>query len=233
MEAELSKLRSQNRNPEPQIDLAKLKEQLIQDPTGFLANVMKLSEHERLHVNRVNFAHMLGDQAPQEMRYLAQLGPQVAQQSALAAAVNDLSRLVDEQVVKPKKAESTRESIKALLADKAKYPHLATAIANNPTLLDSKVIGRTGSAEEIVQALESEAAAYATAFGVKPAPAQPASDNADSNKAAQSTESKSAPLAGTPVGDPPPLPPPSPGPITPDEDKRIREELSRKYGLAK
>ena len=230
METELSQLRSQNRKPaEP--DWAAMKAAALQNPVAFLQKTLGLNEQEYQHVNQVNFAHILGDQAPPAMRYQARLGPQLAQQSALAATVNDLSRRIDDLVVKPKQVESTRESIKALFVDKTKYPNLSTAIAANPSLLDSKVSGRTGTAEEIAQALEAEAAAYAAIYAPKPeAPAQPASDNADS-KAAQSAESKSAPLAGTPIGDPPPLVKPAGGPITPDEDRQIREALSRKYGL--
>lgn len=193
-----------------------------------MAKRFGLTPNEQLHVDRVNTAHVLGDQAPPEMRYLALQGPQLAQTSSLATAVENLSRRFEELVVAPRAVEGTRDSVKTLAANKEKYPYLSKAIATNPKLLESRMAGRTGTAEDIAKSLEDEAAEFATAYGVTVA--QPASDgNAAGN--AQSAQGKPAPLAGTSIGDVPPLPGPSVGPMTDDEDKRIQAELKRKYNL--
>jgi hypothetical protein len=167
----------------------------------------------------------MGDQAPQEVKYLAQLGPQIAQTSSLASAIENLSRRFDEMVVAPRAQEGTVSSLKALVADKAKYPHFSKAFAADPSLLE-RVKDRKGTAEEIAKSLEDEAAAWSKAFGV----AQPASDNAG-DQAAQSQQSKPAPLAGGPQGDPPPLPKPVEGPMTDEEDRAIRARIARKYNV--
>jgi len=223
LETELAKLRAAN-SP------GAIKQQLVNNPAGFFAS-LGLTPEEKTHVQRVTVADALGDQAPPEMRMLAQLGPQIAQQSQLAATIEALSRRVEELVVAPRKAEETRTSLNALIANKEAYPFLSAAIAKNPSLLDSKVKNRTGEAADIAKELEAEAKEFATAFGYQ-APAQPASDaNAETNKDAQSTQSKPAPLAGAQMIVPP-IPGATVGPLTPEEDKQLKEEFLRKQGWA-
>lgn len=221
MESELAQFRGQQRSNEPAFD----KRAFIQDPTGYMAKQFRMTPQEIQHVNAVNLAVAMGDQAPPDMRYIAQQGPLIAQQSTLQSQLEQLSRQVQE-LVTGKTQEVTVNSLKALIADKSKYPHLSTAYAKNPGLYDSKIPNVKGTAEEIAKQFEDEAAAYAQAFGVQ---AQPASENAGV-KEAQSTQSKPAPLAGGPI-DPPPLPKPQEGEWTPEEDKRVRVEIARKFNI--
>jgi hypothetical protein len=216
LENELAPLRGRN---------VVTKQQLLTNPLGAYAS-LGLTPEEKMHVQRVNFADALGDQAPPDMRMYAQLGPQMAQMSSLATAFEALSRRVEEMVVVPKQAETTRESVKALIANKEVYPFLSAAVAANPALLDARTKGRTGEAADIAKELEAEAALFATTYGYKPA--QPASENAD--KSAPSQQSKPASLVGAAM-DVPPLPEGHVGPITPEEDKRLQDEISKKYGL--
>lgn len=218
LETELAGLRANN-SPHA------IKQRLVSNPVGFYSS-LGLTPDEKTHVQRITVADALGDQAPPEMRMLAQLGPQMAQQSQITQALADLSRRVEELVVAPKKAEATRESLKALIADKVKYPFLSAATTTNSALLDAKLKGRTGEAADIANELEAEAKQFAEAYGFK-APAQPASDNADT-KEAQSQQSKPAPLAGV-VNDVPPLPGAKAGPLTDDEDARIKADIRRRY----
>lgn len=211
-----------------QADPAADKRQLLQDPIGYMQRKFGLTTEELMHVNRVNLAVAMGDAAPQELRNLAQQGPLIAQQSQIASALESLSRQVQE-IVKEKQTVSTAQSLQALVTDKAKYPHLATAVAKNPKLLEQRMAGRSGTAEEIAKVLEDEAALFAESFGVK-AEAQTASDDA-AKKEAQSEKSKPAPLAGGSIGDVPPLPGPQGGLWSREEDLRVQQELSRKYGF--
>lgn len=220
LENELARLRSA---ASPQA----IKQQLVTNPAGFFAS-LSLTPEERTHVQRVTVAEALGDQAPPEMKMFAALGPQIAQSSQLATAIQDLSRRMDELVVAPRKAEATRESVKALIADKTKYPHLSVAFTANPALLDAKLKGRSGEAADIATDLEAEAALFATAYGYKAEPAQAASENAE-EKEAPSIQSKPAPLAGARM-DVPPIPGAVVGPLTPEEDTKLKEEFLRKQG---
>ena len=221
LETELSQHRSRN-TP------TAIKQQLLMNPQGFY-NAIGMTPDERIHLQRVTVAEVLGDQAPQDMKMYAAQGPQVAQMSQLTATLDALSRRVEELVVAARQAEAARESLKALIANKVEYPHFSAAVAANPALLDAKLKGRTGEAAVIAKELEEEAKQFATAYGYK-APAQPASDDAAKTEA-QSLESKPAPLAGASM-DAPPLPGAQTGPLTDEEDRRIQEELNRKYGLA-
>lgn len=220
LESELAQLRSQ-------ASPTAIKQRLISNPQGFYA-ALQLTPEEKLHVQRVTVAEALGDQAPPDMRMYSAMGPAIAQQGQLAATIEQLSRRIDELVVAPRKAEETRESFKALIANKEQYPFLSAAAAKNPSLIDMKMKGRTGDAAEIAKELEAEAKTFAEAYGFTPA--QPASDANAENKDAQSNQSKPAPLAGATI-DVPPLPTNYVGPLTPEKDRELQEEISRKYGL--
>lgn len=225
LETELAQLRAQARgNQQPAFDKAAF----LADPSGYMRNQMKLTDQEYLHVNRVNLAMAMGDQAPEALRSLTYQGPLIAQQSALATQIEQLSRQVQD-MVSGKTKEATVTSLKAQIADKSKYPHLAKAYAENPALYEARMNAATGTAEEIAKSFEDEAAGFAKAFGY----AHPASDNAGDKKEAPSQQSKPAPLVGGSQGDPPPLPKPQEGEWTPEEDQRVRADLARKYNIPK
>lgn len=212
MEAELATLRAQKRETPavPQFN----PHDFVRDPVGFMSRHGIPTEH----VTRVLVASALGDQAPPELKVLASLGPQMSATRALEEKFDALSR----QLAESASSSKARESAKALLSDKSKYPHLAKAFAADPSLED-EMVAAGGNAEEYAKKMEARLKVVA------PAP-PPASDaNAEAAKAAQDQSAQVQPATegAPPKGDLPTLTPPG-GQW--DHD-RERDAVLRKHGL--
>jgi hypothetical protein len=135
----------------------------------------------------------------------------------------ELSRRLEDLSAKDTR-QSTRESVNKLVADKAKYPHLATALAMDPSLFDDDLNSHKGSAEELVQSLEARMAKFAGVLGAKVA--LPASGgNAESDLP---REQYGKPAWGSSI-DVPPIPQKQQGVWSEDDDRALRDEITRKY----
>lgn len=216
LEAEVSALRKGAREPQaPQFDPNTFLRQLVTDPVGTLTRHNLPVDH----VTRVLVANAMGDQAPPELKVLAAMGPQVSAQRALAEQVDALSRrLTDLTSPKPPSVDS----VKALTADKAKYPHLAKALAADPAFFTDAEIAAGGSAEEFAAQAEARLSKMAAVYA--PPPASEA--NADPNG-----QSKQAAPADTPVtsGGVPPIPKPTGASFTQEDHVKLRDEIVRKH----
>jgi hypothetical protein len=187
-------------------------------------NELGFSPAEIQHLQRVHVAHAMGDQAPQELKVLAQMGPQISTTSAIAATVESLSRRLDEQD-KRKTQEAAAQSFKSLISDKSKYPNLSVAYAADPSLFEGDVGGGEDVAA-IADKLEKRQAALAAVYAPKSG-----SPSASSNAGYQQVESvqgKPA-IAGAMSGDPPPIPTKSQGVFTQDDHVKLRDEVVRKH----
>jgi hypothetical protein len=228
MEKELATLRQKpaavSAPPAPAFDARQFLSAYLADPYGTIARMGATPDQLR-HVTQVHFAHALGDQAPPELKMLAQLGPQVAATSHLASQIQSLGQRLESFETGVTK-KSTRESFSAVAVDKAKYPHLAAAYAADPSLFDSELEGHKGNAAELAESLETRHKKLAGIYGPKTPPAS--DENAESNDG----QSKQAELATQAVGmdpTPPPLPKSTPGVWSDDEHARVRDEIVRKY----
>lgn len=220
MEAELAGFRKQAAKPTtPAFDKAAF----VRDPLGFMAQHGIPADH----VTKVLVANAMGEQAPPELKVLAAMGPQMSHTLTLNEKLETLSRQFSE-LVSSKQSEGKRESWKALIADKTKYPHLAKAVSADTSLFDDDLSAFGGTAEELAASIEAKLAKYAAV--ITPPPASEANaDNAEKADA-QSTQSTPAPLAATTAGGVPPIPQTPAGPPTPDQQKALRDEIVRKYG---
>lgn len=204
--------------------LRRLKNDLISNPSGTLQKMGVPKEH----ITQVLVADALGDQAPPQLRAAAAVGPVTAAVSSLTEKVDALaSRL--ESSDRDTRARATRDATKNLAADKTKYPHLARALAADPTYLDGEAIG--DSAENSAKAVEERLARAAKVFGFTP----PASDEDAGKQQADGTP----PAVGTGrkpqahQGGNPPSNPQGSGRDrvgwTDDDRIALRDEIVRKY----
>lgn len=219
--AQLERDSANARKPAPEkpgFDPAAFARAFTADPVG----TMKQMGVPVDHTTRVLVAHAMGDTAPPELKMLAQMGPQVAQQSALSSDVQALRQRLETYEARDAR-KATLESFKALTADKAKYPHLTKALSADPSLFDEDLAKHGGSAEEIAAQLEARQAKVAAVYAPPPA-----STNADPQQA-QSTQSKQAPSATGLDPTPPPITATPRGLITPQEDASLKAEIIRKY----
>jgi hypothetical protein len=198
------------RNDEPSVSLSAL----IADPVGAMTRAGVPVEH----ITKVLVANAMGDQAPPELRMLASMGPQVTAQRALDEKVEALSRQLS-ALTSPK--PPTAESVKALTSDKSKYPHLARALAADPSFFSDDELAAGGSAEEFAARAEARLSKMATVF------APPAASDANADHADQSTQVKPADSPAT-AGGVPPIPKPVVGAFTPEDHAKLRDEIVRK-----
>lgn len=240
MEMEMEKLRKQPAPAAPAFDPSAL----INDPVGELSRLGVPVEH----ISRILVAHTMqqaGITPPPAFQAAAQVGPTINATRALAGQYEQLSRQVSELVTSGK-MKSTSEKFKALIVDKTKYPHLARAVAADPSLFDDDVTQHGGTAEELATKLEARHAKLAAAYGLKPTP--PVSDentdvsDEDNSAYAQidTTQSQQS-GAGTDESDtvgnqaganngPPPIARKVVNKIWTQEDhERTRDEIVRKY----
>lgn len=211
MESELATLRATKpQNSTPPFDPERFRQKFIADPVGTMTQMGAPIDH----VTRVLVANALGDQAPPELKVLAQLGPQMSAVQANSQQVEELSRRLSAYEAKEQSTARTK-SVQALIADKSKYPNLAKALEKDPSILED-LSGE--NAEETAAKMEKRFAIVA------PPPASV--ENADPS--AQSTQSKPA-TASTLSGDVPPLPQPKAGVLTAEDDRKLRDEIVRKY----
>ncbi len=191
------------------------------DPVGEMAKLGVPVEH----VTKILVANAIGDAAPAHLKEYAQTSQQISNTvQPIQAAIESLGRRLDEVSGGPR-----RESFKTLAADKSKYPHLATAIAADPSLFGEDAESHKGDAAELAQRLEAQLAKLAPALGVKIS--QPASDvSADTQSIAQGQQAKPAPTAESLQGTPPPIQQPPNGTIsTPDLYAQLKAEVVRQY----
>lgn len=215
METELAAFRSAK--PAPTFDT----QAFIRDPLGTMTRMGIPVDH----VTKVLVANAMGEQAPPELKVLAAMGPQVSATHALDAKLEALSRQFSE-LTAAQKTQGARDSWKALIADKSKYPHLAKAVSADASLFDDELSAHGGTAEELAATIEAKLAKYAAV--IAPPPASEA--NADTKATdAQSKQSTPAPLATTTSGGVPPIPQTPTGVLTPDAQKTLRDEIVRKY----
>jgi cell fate (sporulation/competence/biofilm development) regulator YmcA (YheA/YmcA/DUF963 family) len=103
------------------------------DPTEVIKNPIAFFQKHGVpldHVGKYVIAHQLGDAAPDGIKAYVQMGQQVSATHELQSKFDTLRRDV-EQVV----GATKREKFNALIANQGQYPHLAAAIAADPTLV--------------------------------------------------------------------------------------------------
>lgn len=188
------------------------------------------------HVARVMVAHVMGDQAPPELRALAAMGPQVSQTQALSSELDKLRQRV-EQYETREREQAARSSFSALAADKTKYPTLAAVYARDPKLFDGEVTAHKGDAAALAEAIEGRLKVIAPALGVpqtastanaaKPQQDQSKSPYGEQVKQAQAVSPGNGPVDPTP----PPLPQGNnkPGVFTQEDHQSLRDRIVAKY----
>lgn len=222
LEGELRTKPKEKETPQA-FDLVKFRESLIIDPVGTMRAMQMGGEHVE-HVRNVLIADKLGDQAPPQMKVFAAQGPQMMAAQAQAEAVATLSRRLDDREKQEQKA-AKKESLKAITANKEKYPNLSKALAADPDLAE-ELEKHTGTAEEFAANQEAKYTKLAAAFVP-----QTASTSAD-NKG-QSTQTKPTPLASSLNGDTPPIVKENPGEWTRDAYTKVRDSIVHKYNSPK
>lgn len=185
---------------------------LTHDPVGtMLAAGIPVDQ-----VTKILVRHTLGDSAPESLKEFSAGQQQLGTISAsLDAKLADLSRRLEEAT-----SGSRVERFKATAADKTKYPHLAAALAKDPSLFDEDV--GSGDAVETAAKLEARLAKLAPAL----AP-QSTSGESVENKVAEGSQAK--PALGALHGDPPPIQQPKPGAMTDDIYAQLKDEVVRQH----
>lgn len=211
LEAEVSRSRKQ----EPTFDQEAFRRSMTTDPVGMMQRMGIPVDH----VNRVLVAHTLGDQAPDGLKALVHMGPQISATQALQSQVEALSRQLSDLTGAQNK-KGKRESFKALSADKAKYPGLAKALEKDAALFDEDIETFGGSAEEF--ASREEARLKRMGFYAAP----PASDENADSESDQSKQIQPA-IAANLNGEMPPLTKPKQGAFTAEEHERLKQEAIR------
>ncbi len=233
MESELSAFRAAQRAPQTtQPDANAIKRAYLSNPIGFLQS-LGLNEAENLHVQRVHVANAMGDAAPTELKMLAQMGPQISATNTLQATVEALSRRLDEKE-KRDTQQGVRSSFAALVADKSKYPHLSDAYKSDPALFEAEMSGFAGNASDLADQLEKRTAAIAKLYKPAGDPDTASTTAENTSNDGQSNEAK--PAVGSALGgDPPAIKKASTAVFVPggEEDKKLQQEVLRKFGLQK
>lgn len=216
MEKELATFRA--RKPEEKsFDPQAFRSAFVADPLGSMTKMGVPVDY----ITKVLVAHAMGDQAPAELRMLAQQGPMVSAQNALESRLEQLSRQVS-TIVETGSKKSVQESFKALSADKTKYPHLAKAVQADASLFDGELSGHGGTAEEFATQAEARLSKIAAIY------VPPTASEANADKPDQSMQVKPATSASLPGGVPP-LPVDKAGVFTNEDHAKLREEVVRKY----
>lgn len=207
------------------IDAAQLRRELTNDPIGTLTRLGVPIDH----VTRVAVANALGNDAPAELRMLAQMGPQVSAQQALASELAATRQRL-EAIEQRDTRSVAKSSFSSLAANKTKYPLLAAAIAKNPTLFDSDVDSHKGDAAALADTIEGRIKSYNDALGITP-PAS--SGNADSAKDQSSQVKQAQPgsvvSGGTVDQTPPTGTSPAKGVFSQAEHDALKDRIIRKY----
>lgn len=219
LEADAAPLRAKQKEQPKQFDPHAFVRAFVADPVGMMAKMGVPKDH----VTKILVADALGDEAPPELKMARQMGAQVNTTSELSQKLDDLSRRLEALSDKDTR-QATRESITKLTADKAKYPHLAAALGKDSSLFDDDIASHKGSAEDLVQLLETRTAKYAGALGAKVA--QPASGEDADSKLPRDQHGK--PAWGSSL-DVPPIPQSKPGEWNEDSERALRDEVIRKY----
>lgn len=177
------------------------------------------------HITRVLVAHAMGDQAPPELRVLAQMGPQVSATQALSSDIGQLRQRLDAYETRDKQ-QAVRQSFSALAVDKTKYPTLATAYARDPKLFDSEMEAHRGDAAALADTLEARLKALASAV-TPPASTADAAKQQDQSKAPAGEQVKQAQGVDN---TPPPLPQgkETKG-FTQEDHAALKERIIKKY----
>jgi hypothetical protein len=220
MESEMAPLRKGKESPQKQFDPNAFVRSFVADPIGMMAKMGVPKDH----VTKILVADALGDEAPPELKMARQMGHQINSTSDLTQKLDELSRRIEALSDKDAR-QGTRESINKLVGDKAKYPHLAAALAKDPSLFDDDIASHKGSAEELVQSLEARTAKYAGALGAKVA--LPASGGNAEGTAPREQNGK--PAWGSSM-DVPPIPQKQQGVWSEEDDQALRDEITSKYG---
>lgn len=222
LEAEVSRSRKPEHNSfTPEV----VRDALTRDPIGTLTRLGVPVDF----VTKVAVAHALGDQAPPELKALAAMGPQVSHAQALDSKVETLSRQISSMTEAEKKKARANE-FKALTADKTKYPSLAKALQEDPTLLDDEMDSMGESAEEFASKLEARLSKVAKVFAPPPA-SEESADPADAPQGDPAHQADPSPKVkpATTSGNVPALPQSTPGVFTEAEHAKLRDEMIRKY----
>jgi len=214
LETELSQYRAQRAAAKEPVDHTKeLQRQLLQDPVGTMQRMGLPVDH----MTRVLVANALGDQAPPELKVLAQMGPQVSATNALASDLQAMRQRMEELEAE-RKATAVRASFKAQAQDKQKYPHLAKAVSADASLFEDD-IARGVTAEELESRLARVAKAVAPAASTEYAeiPQDPSTQ----------VQAQEGEVSVDPT--PPPIPQKPRGLFTPEEHEALKGEILRKY----
>lgn len=217
--ARIAALESRGHNaPQPAgIDPQQLARALAADPVGTMSRMGVPVDH----VSRVLVAHQLGDAAPPELRMLAQQGPLMSAQQAIASDLQTMRQRLDAYEERDRK-EARRTSFSALASDKTKYPTLAAAYAKNPALFNDDAESFQGDVAALAENTEKRLAALAPALGATPPASQ---GNAETS--GQSSQAKAQP--GGVDQTPPPIPQQKPGVFTQETHQELRDRILRKY----
>jgi hypothetical protein len=221
MESELSGYRSKAKEPPPkQFDPSAFVKAFIDDPIS----VMQKMGVPKEHVTKILVADALGKDAPPALQMQRHMGAQINTTTELSQKLDDLSRRLEALSDKDAR-QGTRESLNKLISDKSKYPHLATALAKDPSFFDDDIASHKGDAEALATTLEARSAKYAGVLGAK---VQPASVEKADQTEPKDQYGKPATVGSTTV-DVPPIPQKQQGAWTEDDDRTLRDEMVRKY----
>lgn len=211
------------------------------------------------YLTKVLVARAMGDQAPDHLRVVAQMGPQISATRRLEQKLEDLANKVT-GIVDSSAKKSARESFKTLAADKTKYPALSKVLTADPDFFNEDLEGLSGSAEDFATKMEARLAKLPGFVATETASDEDADTTGDeevydSNLANElgfdpnddsivANGQSEQPDVGTveapktvppppkraPVnGRMPPLNQPKAGVFTPDENAKLIEEVVRKY----
>jgi hypothetical protein len=200
LETEVAPLRAAGKQ-QPGLDPKVVARAIAHDPLGAL----KQLGVDRNYVTQILVAAALEEQGqpvPDQLRAARSQGSTMAAQSELRDEMSALRQRMDAEA-----AERARESAKAVMADKTKYPRLAAAYATAPDLFAEDVNGHKGDAAVLADKLEKRLAATAKALGV-PDPQPASQNNADSVTGEvidPISRQGTARASGAPAGDPPPI----------------------------
>lgn len=185
------------------------------------------------HVSKLMVAHVMGDQAPPELRALAAMGPQVSAQQALTSELGQLRQRLEQIETRDQQA-AVRQSFSTLAVDKTKYPTLAAAYARNPSIFDGDVVGHKGDAAALADSLERRLKTLAQAVGA-PQPASTANAGQATSQSSQTQQAQGSAVTGGPVDTtPPPLPSiAKPGVFTQSDHEVTKARILQKYGKEK
>lgn len=197
----------------------------VRDPIGSMrAHNMPVD-----HIARVMVAHVMGDQAPPELRALAAMGPQVSQQQALTSELGQLRQRL-EQIETERQLAAVRQSFSTLAGDKSKYPTLAAAYARNPGAFEADVASYKGDAAALADSLEGKLKALAPAVGA-PQPASTVNAGQATSQSSQTQQAQGSAVTGGPVDTtPPPLPSiAKPGVFTQTDHEALKARIIQKH----